>query len=135
MKTINLKHIAETADLKINKLGEILFPDNRDSYSAVTRIMRGKGLLNAEQIAKLAEHLNVPIGLLFEDVDWAKSMPPFSRVISFKAYDYTAELDIDTRSTVITKKDAPFFHSIEHDKDVKLSEYLKSLTDLIIKNS
>lgn len=135
MQTLDLKRIAETANLKASYLGAHLFPDNKDQAHAVRRVMRGEMLLNSEQIAKLSELLNVPIGLLFDDAEWHMSAPAGRQnIINFRAYDYFAELNTETMETTISRNGLVFFEKVlTHDRGIGLTDYLSQLTDLIIK--
>lgn len=136
MQKIDLKRIAKTANLKSSYLGVHLFPNNKDQAHAVRRVIRGEMLLNSEQVAKLAELLNVPIGLLFEDASWHVSAPAGRRnIINFRTYDYFAELNTLTMETTLSKNGLVFFEKIiTHNRGIGLNEYLAHLTDLIIKH-
>lgn len=135
MQTLDLKRIAETANLKASYLGAHLFPANKGQAHAVRRVMRGESLLNSEQIAKLSELLNVPIGLLFDDAAWHMSVPAGRQnIINFRAYDYFAELNTETMVTTLTRNGQTFWGKlITHDRGIGLTDYLSQLTDLIIK--
>lgn len=133
MKTLNLKRIVEVSGLKPTDLGVQLFPDHKHPYRAFWRVADGKSNLDSAQIAKLSEILNVPIGLLFEDAEWKMAVPAGSRLIRFTAYDYFAELNLDTMETTISRNNTLFFEKLHHPNGVGLSEYLSSLTNLIIK--
>lgn len=135
MQTLDLKRIMTTANLKASYVGAHLFPNNVDPAHAVRRVMRGETLLNSEQIAKLSELLNVPIGLLFDDASWHMSVKADRRnIINFRAYDYFAELNTETMTTTLSRNGLVFFEKIiTHDRGIGLTEYLSQLTDLIIK--
>jgi hypothetical protein len=135
MQTLDLKRIMITANLKASYIGAHLFPDNRDPRQAVQRVARGEAFLNSEQIAKLSELLNVPIGLLFDDASWCMSVKPERRnIINFRTYDYFAELNTETMETTLSRNDVLMFEKlINHDRGITLTDYLAQLTDLIIK--
>lgn len=135
MRTINLKRIRTASGLRPSDLAAALFPDHKKPYNAFNYVESGKGYLNSWQIDKLAELVGVPIGLLFDDADWQMGVPAGShkRVVQFKTYDYFAELDLDTMTTTVARNGQVFFEKIIHGKGVELTEYLASLTDLIIK--
>lgn len=135
MQQINLKRIIELTGVSATKLGQHLFPDNAYPYKAINRVCTGKSFLNSEQIVKLSEFINVPVGLLFDSAEWRMSMPAGHdrRVIQFRTYDYFAELDLETMTTTVSRNGALFFEKIEHPKSVGLTAYLSSITDLIIK--
>lgn len=136
MQTLDLKKIMTTANLKASYVGAHLFPNNVDPAHAVRRVMRGETLLNSDQVAKLSELLNVPIGLLFDDVAWCMSVTAGRKnIINFRAYDYFAELNTETMCTTISKNGLLFFEKIvTHEKSIGLTDYLSQLTDLIIKH-
>lgn len=134
MQKLDLKRIMKTANLKSSYLGAHLFPDNKKPNEAITRVCRGDGFLNSEQIAKLSELLNVPIGLLFDGAEWEMTVDKSAQnVIRFRAYDYYAELNTKTMTTRVSLNGKVFFESITHSEGTTISEYLSSLTDLIIK--
>lgn len=136
MQTLDLKRIAETANLKASYLGAHLFPDNKDQAHAVRRVMRGEMLLNSEQIAKLSELLNVPVNVLFYDPKEWEILANTNRknIINFRTHDYFAELNLDTMETTISRNGLVFFEKVlTHDRGIGLTDYLSQLTDLIIK--
>jgi hypothetical protein len=135
MQTLDLKRIMTTANLKPSHVGPRLFPDNRDPAGALRRVMRGEMFLSSEQVAKLSELLNVPIGLLYDDASWHMKAPAGRRnIINFRAYDYFAELNTKTMETTISRNGEVFFEKVlTHEKSIGLQEYLSQLTDLIIK--
>ena len=126
----------KTANLKTSFVGAALFPDNVLPQDAVRRVLRGEALLNSDQVAKLAEMLNVPIGLLYDDASWSMDVPANSRnLINFRTYDYFAELNTSTMTTTLSKNGLLFFEKvITHEKSIGLTDYLSQLTDLIIKH-
>jgi len=136
MQTIDLKKIMAFTDLKVSQVAPHVFPDNRDPANALRRAIRGEYLLNSEQIARLSQVLNIPIGLLFDDAAWKMSVPAGRRnVINFRTYDYFAELDTATMITTVSRSGEPLFQKfVAHEKGIGLTEYLSQLTDLIIKH-
>jgi len=135
MQTLDLKKIMITANLKASYVGAHLFPNNVDPAHAVRRVTRGETFLNSEQVAKLSELLNVPIGLLFDDASWHMSVEAGRRdIINFRTYDYFAELNTETMTTIISRNGLLFFEKVvTHEKGIGLTDYLSQLTDLIIK--
>ena len=136
MKSINLKRIIEVSGIKPTYLGRQLFPHHKHPYRALDYVRNGKNNLDSWQVAKLAEVLNVPVGLLFEEADWGMSVPAGGarRIIQFKAYDYFAELDLETMTTTVSRSGELVFQKVTHPRGVTITDYLSSLTDLIIKN-
>lgn len=136
MQTINLKRIIAASGLKTTDLGKQLFPDVKNPYKSLLRVANGDGLLNSDQISKLSEILNVPIGLLYENADWnmSSAVQKGKRLIQFRTYDYFAELDLDTMVTTVARNGSVFFEKAIHKKGVGLNQYLSDLTDLIIKH-
>ncbi len=134
MQTIDLGHIMKVANVETSFIASHLFPEHNHGNRAVTRIIKGEGFLNSWQIAKLSEVLNVPIGLLFEDVEWSMSAPAGQKgILYFRIYDYFAELNTADMTTRISKDNMLFFEKMSHPEGIMLTEYLADLTDLIIK--
>ena len=134
MQKLDLKRIIKTANLKTAYVGAHLFPNNVDPSKAVTRVCRGDAFLNSEQIAKLAELLNVPIGLLFDNASWHMSVEADRKnVIRFRSYDYYAELNTEAMTSRVSFNGTLYFEEVRHEKGIGLTEYLSLLTDLIIR--
>lgn len=134
MKTIDLKRIIKTSGLKTSEVAPHLYPNNLDPATALRRVIRGEAFLDSEQIARLSELLNVPVGLLFEGADWAMSVEADRKnIIRFKAYNYYAELDTLTMVTRVSLNGVMFFEHVHHERSIGIHDYLSQLTDLIIK--
>jgi len=134
MQTLDLKRIMLTANLKASYIGAHLFPDNKDPRQAVQRVARGEAFLNSEQIAKLSELLNVPIGLLFDSTAWHMSVEADRKnIIRFRSYNYYAELNTLTMVTRVSLNGVMFFEEVHNEKSIGIHDYLAQLTDLIIK--
>ena len=135
MKAINLKRIMEVSGLKTSQLSVQLFPEHKHPNRALLSVVNGVSNLDSDQVAKLSDILNVPIGLLYEDADWHMSPPTphTGKFIYFKTYDYFAELDLTTMTTTVSRSGILYFEKIVHPKGILLTDYLSSLTDLIIK--
>lgn len=65
MKKLNLADIIKQSGLTETAVGEALFPDVKNPYLAIHRIVKEKGLLNTEQLVKLSTLVNRPIADLF----------------------------------------------------------------------
>lgn len=137
MKTLDLKKIRKLSGLKASELALELFPNNKKPYDALNYIEKGRGFLDSQQIAKLSDMINVPIGLLFDDAAWEMGSPAGAArgVIQFKTYDYIAELNTETMTTTVSRNGVAVFDGVQHSGIVEISEYLSSITDLIIKHN
>jgi len=136
MKTIPLGKIIDLAKLNKKDLSVILFPELKHPDRSLAAVIAGRLSLNTEQIVKLSEIVGVPVGMLFDDVEWSLSVPSgqAKRVIQMRAYNYFAELDLVTMTTSISKDGLTFIETVQHPPSVELSVYLSSLTELIIKH-
>jgi len=137
MKTLDLKRIRKLSGIKASELALELFPNNKKPYDALNYIEKGRGFLDSQQIAKLSDMINVPIGLLFDDAAWEMGRPAGAArgVIQFKTYDYIAELNTETMTTVVYRNGVVVFDGVQHDGVLELSNYLSEITDLIIKHN
>ncbi len=136
MQTINLQKIIELAQLDKKELASHLFPDLKHPSRSIAAVIAGNLFLNSEQISKLANLIQVPAGMLFEDADWSMGVPAnqAKRVIQFKAYNYFAELDLATMTTSVSKDGLTFIKTVKHPASIGLTAYLSHITDLIIKH-
>lgn len=134
MKTLDLKKIRKLTGLKAHELATELFPNHKQPYNALNYVEIGKGFLDSQQIAKLSELIDVPIGLLFDDAEWQMGKPANSPrgTLQFKTYDYIAELNTATMTTKVYRNDVVIFDEVQHNGLVEISEYLSSITDLLI---
>ena len=137
MKTLDLTKIRKLTGLKAQELAAELFPNHKHPYNALNYIEKGNGFLDSWQIAKLSEIVGVPIGLLFDDAAWEMSKPAGAPrgVILFKTYDYIAELNTESMTTVVYRNGAVVFDGVQHSGINEISIYLSSITDLIIKHN
>jgi hypothetical protein len=134
MKTLDLKKIRKLTGLKASELAAQLFPDHKNAYNALNYVESGKGFLDSNQIAKLSEIIDVPIGLLFDDAAWEMGRPAGAPrgTLQFKAYDYIAELNTQTMVTVVYRNGVVVIDEVQHNGLVEISDYLSSITDLLI---
>lgn len=133
MQKIDIRRLTKISGISITEMGVKLFPENKQPYKAINRVMAGKAILDAKQIAKLAEVLNVPIGLLFTDDAWLMTAPKDRRIFQFRNYDFLAEFNRDTNETTISCGDSVYFEKIQHEEGITLDKYLTQIAELIIK--
>jgi hypothetical protein len=131
MRTIKVKEIIETRGLDIKEVARQLFPKNKYPDLALNRVMKGKNVLDADQISKLALMAGIPLSELFSGEAWKALSRKGVHV--FTNGDFRAELDSETWMTKVFHKDSMFHESIIHSGSTPLSEYLNQL-DLIINN-
>ena len=131
MRTIKVKKIIETQGLDIKEVARQLFPKNKYPDLALKRVMKGRSVLDADQISKLALMAGLQISELFSGEKWKA----YSRkgVHVFTNCEFRAELDSETWITKVFHKDSMFHESIIHSGSTPVSEYLSQL-DLIINN-
>lgn len=137
MKTLDLKKIRKLTGLKASELAVELFPNNKRPYEALNYIEKGRGFLDSWQIVRLSEIVDLPIGLLFDDAEWEMGRPANAPtgMLQFKTYDYVAELNTETMTTVVYRNGAVVFDGVQHSGINEISIYLSSITDLIIKHN
>lgn len=133
MKKLNLKKIIDNQHLDVDNLAKQLFPTAKHPKRALDRIVSGEALLDSNQISLLSMITDLPIGLLYEGGDWQQK-EAVSNLLKFGTEDYTAELDTTTWITKIYHKESLFHESVICSGAIPLSDFLNSLTDLIIKN-
>ena len=131
MRTINVKEIIKTRGLDIKEVARQLFPQNKYPNLALGRVIKGKNVLNADQISKLALMAGLQLSELFSGENWKATASKGVHV--FTNGEFRAELDSETWITRIFCKDSMFHESIIHSGSTPVSEYLSQL-DIIINN-
>ena len=131
MRTINVKKIIESRGLDFKEVAHQLFPKNKYPGLALNRVIKGKSVLDADQISKLALMSGLKISELFSGENWKYVSGKGVHV--FTNGEFRAELDSGSWVTKIFHKDSMFHESILHSGSTPVSEYLSQL-DLIINN-
>ena len=131
MRTIKVKEIIETRGLDIKEVARQLFPKNKYPDLALNRVIKGKNVLDADQISKLALMAGLQLSELFLGENWKATARKGVHV--FTNGEFRAELDSETWITKVFHKDSMFHESIIHSGSTPVSEYLSQL-DLIINN-
>ncbi len=130
MKTIDLKQIIKDRKLNTNELATYLFPHHRHPAVALLRVKNKKGVLDANQISKLALFTGLTITELFGPSESWKAKK-VSGLYTFTNGDFRAELDTETWLTKVFDKHSMFHESVIHNGSTALSEYLKNLNKII----
>lgn len=131
MRTIKVKEIIETRGLDIKEVARQLFPKNKYPDLALNRVIKGKSVLDADQISKLALMAGLQLSELFSGGNWKATARKGVHV--FTNDEFRAELDSETWITKVFHKDSMFHESIIHSGSTPVSEYLSQL-DIIINN-
>lgn len=135
--SIQLQKIIDLQGLDSMKLASELFPGLKHPSMSLTRVLNGEMLLNSDQVQKLSEITNIPVGFITASGQW-ESCGTLEE-ICFIAGEVTADLT-STKSGYKTKisyfhKGLPFVMTVLHPIEIKADVYLSKLTDEIIKNS
>lgn len=131
MSKIDVGRIIKKAGLDKKDVADQLFPDNKFSHLALRRVIIGNGLLNSEQISKLASLSGMTVSELFGPTEW-RNFAQEGKII-FENNDYRAELDTVAWTTKIFHKGSMFHEEIIHSKMVPLTDYLQNLDTVIAK--
>lgn len=131
MRTINVKETIKTRGLDIKEVARQLFPKNKYPDLALNRVIKGKNVLDADQISKLALMAGLQLSELFSGENWKATTSKGVHV--FTNGEFRAELDSETWVTKIFHKGSMFHESIIHSGSTPVSEYIRQL-DLIINN-
>ena len=133
MKKIDLSKLIEDKGYDFNKLADELFPGNLHPRLALNRVMKGKAVLDANQISKLSFILDVPISELFESKNWS-ALTKREGIHYFKNGEYEAELDMKTWVTKVYKNNSLFHTFVLASKSCTLEEYFNKLNKIVYEN-
>ena len=132
MANIDIYKFIEDHGLDRKEVETLLFPTAKHPYYALNRVARGEGLLDSEQLFKLAEFAGVSVAELYDESRWKTTSKDEDLV--FENGDYKAVLDRDTWITRIFRKDSMFHESIITSGNTPLRAYLAELDRLVEEN-
>jgi hypothetical protein len=131
MSTFNLQNIISKYDLNEEILAKQLFPKNKFSKLALSRIIAGLSHLDTNQLCILSEMLGVKVSDLFIEDDWSKSLE--NNVFVFSKNNYKVIFSPETYlSEIYISGKLVSVETLITDKNIKLSEYLKLVESVII---
>lgn len=131
MKRIDITGIIQKNNLDAKELAQKLFPTHQHPQMALSRIAQGKSVLDANQISLLSEITGQSINALFDLNEWEASSK--NHITIFKSGDFTAELDMEKGSSKIFHKGTIFHETILHSMSIPLSDYLREVSNEVIK--
>jgi len=107
-----------------------LFPDNKFPKIAFARITSGVSYLDTSQLATLAKITNLMIKDLFIEEAWTKEVTHDN--VTFYKNNFRVVLDSETLVSDIFYSDKLVAsETLISDKNIKLSEYLKLVNEVI----
>lgn len=129
MAKINIYKFIDDHGLDRKEVETLLFPTAKHPYYALNRVAKGEGLLDSEQLYKLAEMAGVSVSDLYDSKKW--KMKSDANTVTFESEDYKAVLDQKTWITKIFKKDSMLHEAVICPGTTPLSEYLGELDKIV----
>lgn len=131
MKKIDLRKMIDDLGLDESEVAENLFPMHNHPRNALYRLLRGEGVLDANQISRFSAQYNINIGAMFGD-GWKATFTRKTHVFTHNHYE--AVLDVETWTTKLYHKKSLFHTFILTSPSITLEEYLERLDTEIFKN-
>lgn len=131
MDNIDVKSLIEKSGLDPVVLAKELYPSNKFPVHALQRVIAGEALLNSEQIAKLAQMLNVEINEVYDISKW--KVGANKDLIYLKHGEYRVELDLTAKTSKIFSGTTLKFETVLHSSTIALSEYIAEINKIITK--
>lgn len=132
MQTIDLTTILEKSEVPKKEMADLLFPSHKYPVLAFNNVLKGELKLDADQISKLSTFTGIPIEELFQISKW--KMESSADKIEFTNGEFRAILNTETWITKIFCNGSMFHESVIHSGMVPLSEYFKTINELISKH-
>lgn len=132
MAKIDIYKFIDDHGLDRKEVETALFPTAKHPYYALNRVARGEGLLDSEQLYKLAEMAGVSVSDLYDHKQWKvpeRNDDPNKMI--FENGEYKAVLDRGTWITKIFRKDSMFHESVITSGTTALSVYLQELDRIV----
>lgn len=133
MKKIDLQKIIDGESLTTKNVAEQLFPKTKYPNMALSRILKGLAVLDANQITKLSEMTKLTISQLFDYPNGWVGKPINGREMVLESKGYKATLDMDTFVVTIEGKDTLFCEQAIIPKALPVSEFTEFLDNQILK--
>ena len=131
MARINIYKFIDDHGLDRREVETLLFPNAKHPYYALNRVAKGEGLLDSEQLYKLAEMAGVSVSDLYEHKKWKNKVVPQGNTVVFENGDYKAILDRDTWITKLFQKESMFHESVITSGATTMGDYLDQLDRII----
>lgn len=130
MQVIDVRSIITKSGLGIEETAFKLFPEHKNPYKALKRVMDGDGQLKAEEIARLSQITGFEISSLFNPKIWdvEASATEERQILRMRSGEFVAELDMSTLMTAVVKIGSSHISSFLVSPDTPFSEYLQRLT-------
>lgn len=129
MRTIDLEKLIQQKGIEKKELANLLFPMHKYPDLAIQRILTGEAFLDSNQISRLSTYTGLTVDELFSVSEWKMEGKP--ETIEFSNEEYLASLDLENWTTRIFYKKSLFHESVIHNGFTPLSEYFKSLNEII----
>lgn len=135
MARIDIYKFIDDHGLERKEVENLLFPTAKHPYYALNRIARGEGLLDSEQLYKLAELAGVSVSALYDHKKWKQRKNVEGKTLVFENGEYKAILNRETWITKIFQKDAMFHESVVTPATTTLTEYFSELDRIVEEHS
>jgi len=126
--TFDLDAVFKQYDLQAAEIAILLFPGNLHPRKALNRALKGAYVLDANQIARLAEFIGVDVNALYSP-NWM-TKPSKGHVLNFQNGEYFAELNTVNLTTRIFHKNTLFHTLLLSPESITLREYFLTLNKI-----
>lgn len=133
MQVIDVRSVITKSGLGIEEVAAKIFPDLKNPYKALYRVMNGEGSLKAEEIARLAQVTGFEVSSLFNPKIWdvEASTTEERQILRMRSSEYVAELDMTTLKTNVVKIGTSDIKTFWVSADTPFREYLCKLTEFV----
>lgn len=129
MQKIDIERIIKEQGLNVTEVAQQLFPKQKYPRLALNRVIAGNGLLDSDQVSKLALLAGLKISDLFSGENWTAQSK--QGIHYFQNGDFKAELNTRTWITKVFHKDSLFHESVMIAGNTPLNIYLRELDAII----
>lgn len=136
MQAIDIREVLRRSGVGIEEAAAKIYPNLKNPYKALNRVMNGIGALNADEIVTLSKITGFEVSLLFNPKIWSieSTASDDRQVLRMKSSDFVAELDLQTYVTTAVKIGTSNVKSFTVYAGLPLREYLCKLTEFVNNN-
>lgn len=128
---IDVKKFMADHNLETKEVAKAMFPTNQYPKMAFKRIVDGEGLLDSDQLVRLAALARVSVAELFNG-NWASKSNRKSFIL--EKGEYRAELEWSTWITRIFHRESMFHEKVLTQPTIPMSKYIEEIEGIISKH-
>lgn len=128
MNRFNINSVIENYKLNIEELAPVLFPNVKYPKMALDRVIKGEGVLDIQQVEKLAEYIGVLVQDLFSADGWKAS---YEDAFTVAKGEYKVKVNYKCTYISVYKNNVCINQRILDAHSITVAEFIELLNNII----